>query len=288
MVVTVVYLDSLFLLNFILDYLLLLVTARVADGPFSRLRLALGALVGGGYAAACFLPGLAFLALPPVKLCAALVMVLAAFGGQEHLLRMLLLFLALSCALGGGVLAVSLLGGTGLSLENGIPATGMDLKVLLLAAAGCYLLLTVAARRMGRHTRSGGELVPVTLELGERRVELTALLDTGNTLTDPAGNQPVVVAEAAAIRPLLPPEVILTSPDLRDPVEGLERLSGLWEPSRFRLLPYRAVGVSCGMLLALRVDRAVIDGHERRLVLVALSPGPVSDGGGYRALVGVV
>ena len=284
---TVVYLDSLFLLNFILDYLLLLVTAKAADRPFSRLRLALGALVGSGYAAACVLPGLAFLALPPVKLCAALAMVLTAFGGQDHLLRMLLLFLALSCALGGGVLAISLLRGTGLSLENGIPATGMDLKVLLLAAAGCYLLLSLASRRVGRHTRGGGELVPVRMELEGRRVELTGLLDTGNTLTDPAGNQPVMVVEAAAVQRLLPPEAALTEDDLREPAAGLERLSALWEPGRFRLLPYRAVGVSCGMLLALRVDRAVIDGHERKRMLVALSPGPVSDGGGYRALVGV-
>lgn len=284
---TVVYLDALFLLNLVLDYLLLLVTAKAAGGPFSRFRLALGAVVGAGYAAVCCLPGMAFLALPPVKLCGALAMVLAAFGGQDHLLRLLLLFLALSCALGGGVLAVTLLGGTGLSLASGIPASGMDLKVVLLAAAGSYLLLTVAAQRIGRHTRSGGELVPVVLELAGRRVELTALLDTGNTLTDPAGNQAVLVAEADVVRPLLPLGAEVTAADLREPVEGLERLSQLWEPGRFRLLPYRAVGVTCGMLLALRVDRAEIDGRSRKRMLVALSPGPVSDGGGYRALIGV-
>lgn len=284
---TVVYLDALFLLNFVLDYLLLLVTAKAAGAPFARFRLALGAMVGAGYAAACCLPGLAFLALPPVKLCGALVMVLTAFGGQDHLLRMAVLFLALSCALGGGVLAVTLLGGTGMSLSSGIPASGMDLKVVLLAAAGSYLLLTVAAQRIGRHTQSGGELVPVTLELAGRRVELTALLDTGNTLTDPAGNRAVLVAEAEAVRPLMPPGAEVTPGDLREPVDGLERLSRLWGPGRFRLLPYRAVGVSCGMLLALRVDRAEIGGRSRKGMLVALSPGPVSDGGSYRALVGV-
>ena len=40
---TVVYLDSLFLLNAVVDYLLLLATARLAGGPFSRLRLGAGA-----------------------------------------------------------------------------------------------------------------------------------------------------------------------------------------------------------------------------------------------------
>ena len=102
---TVIYLDSLFLLNFILDYLLLLATAKAADRPFSRLRLALGALFGAGYAASCFF--LAFLTLPLIKLCAALAMVLIAFGGEQRLLRLCLIFLALSCALGGGILAIS-------------------------------------------------------------------------------------------------------------------------------------------------------------------------------------
>ncbi|MCI8537507.1 MAG: sigma-E processing peptidase SpoIIGA [Oscillospiraceae bacterium] len=280
---TVVYLDSLFLLNFILDYLLLLATAKAADCPFSRLRLALGALVGAGYAAGCFL--WTFLALPPVKLCAALLMVLAAFWGERRLLRLCLIFLALSCALGGGILAVSLLGGAGLSLENGIPATGMDVKVLLLSAAGCYVLLTLASRRMGRHSQAAGDLVDVTLELEGRKVALTALIDTGHTLTDPVNHRPVAVAEAEALRGLLPAGVRLTQQDLREPVIGLERLMALWEPKRFRLLPYRAVGVDCGMLLALRVDRITIGGREQKGGLVALSPGPVSDGGGYHILL---
>jgi stage II sporulation protein GA (sporulation sigma-E factor processing peptidase) len=164
----------------------------------------------------------------------------------------------------------------------------MDLKVMLLSAAGCYLLLTLAGRRMGRHTRGSGELISVRLELEGRRAELTALVDTGNTLTDPMGNRPVLVAEAEAVRPLFPPELTLTGEDLRQPAEGLERLSSQWEPGRFRLLPYRTVGGGSGLLLALRVDRAEVGGQRKEGLLVALSPGPVSDGGGFRGLIGNV
>ena len=47
---TVVYIDSLFLLNFIVDYLLLLATAKLAGEVICRPRLALGAAVGALYA----------------------------------------------------------------------------------------------------------------------------------------------------------------------------------------------------------------------------------------------
>ena len=55
---TVVYIDSLFLLNLIVDYLLLLGAARLSGAVLCRPRLALGAVLGAAYACAVFLPGL--------------------------------------------------------------------------------------------------------------------------------------------------------------------------------------------------------------------------------------
>ena len=76
---TVIYVDTLFLLNAMVDYLLLLASARLAGEPLARLRFLLGAVLGGLYAVSIFLPGLSFLARPPCRLAAAVLMVLAAF-----------------------------------------------------------------------------------------------------------------------------------------------------------------------------------------------------------------
>lgn len=203
---TVIYVDTLFLLNATVDYLLLLASARLAGEPLARLRFLLGAVLGGLYAVAIFLPGLSFLARPLCRLAAAVLMVLAAFWKSRRLLRQVVIFFALSCAFGGGVLAIALLGGRGLALSNGVLYSGMDLKIVLLSAAGCYGALTLIFQRTGRHTASSGELRPVRLTLGERQVSLTALVDTGNTLTDPATGRPVLVAEADCVEELLPPE----------------------------------------------------------------------------------
>ena len=43
---TVIYVDTLFLLNTMVDYLLLLASARLAGEPLARLRFALGAVLG--------------------------------------------------------------------------------------------------------------------------------------------------------------------------------------------------------------------------------------------------
>ena len=281
---TVVYVDTLFLLNAVVDYLLLLAAARLAGEPLARRRFLLGAALGGGYAVALFLPGLEFLVRFPCRLAAAVLMVLAAFWRSRRLLRQTVIFFALSCAFGGGVLAIGLLGGRGLSLQNGVLYSGMDLKLVLLSAAGCYALLTLALQGVGRHTGRSGELQPVRLTLGEREIALTALVDTGNTLTDPVTGRPVLVVEGTCLEDLLPPGL---RPDLDDPAGWLAVQRDPWR-RRFRLIPYRAVGVERGLLLALRLDRVQAGGEDLVPMLAALTPTPVSDGGTYRALLGTL
>ena len=281
---TVVYIDALFLLNLIVNYLLLLAAAKLAGEPLRRLRLAAGAALGGLDAAAIFFPGMGFLTHPLCKLGAAVLMLLTGFGGSRRLLRVTLVFFGLSCAFGGGIFAIGLLGGRGLTLRNGVLYSVMDLRILLLSAAVCYAVLTLVFRRTARHGRR--EVLPAVLTLEGRRVAVNALVDTGNTLTDPVTGRPVMVAEGSRLSPLLPGERVLDEKALRDPVGTLERLSRGGRGRRFRLLPYQAVGVECGMLLALRLDDARVGAEDYGGILVALSPNPVSDGGGYSALIG--
>ena len=280
-----VYLDELFLLNFVVDYLLLLSAGRLAGEVLCRSRLALGALLGAAYAAAVFLPGGGFLLYPLCKLCSAVLMVLLGYGGSRRLLRVSLTFFVVSAAFGGGIFALQTLGNQSLTMKNGVLASAMDLRLILLSAAGCYALLTLLFRRAARHS-APRELVPAVLRLDGRKVVLTALIDTGNTLTDPTTGRPVMVAEGEKIAPLFPPGRAPTAEELRAPAALLERLGREGWRGRCRLLPYQAVGVECGMLLALRMDSVKVGGEDYGKILVALSPTRLSDGGGYSALVG--
>ena len=283
---TVIYLDTLFILNAVMDYLLLLCSARLAGEELRRPRMILGALLGGAYAAASVLPGMGFLLRPVFKLGAAVLMVVTGLGGSRRLLRQTVIFFALACAFGGGVLAVSLFGGSGLSLGGGLVYSGMDLKIVLLSAAGCYMLFTIGLARTGKHVAAAGELVRAQVRLADREVSFTALVDTGNTLTDPVSGRAVMVADGAALASLFPRGEGPDEQALAAPAQALNRLNSGGFQGRFRLLPYRAVGVECGLLLALRPDSVRLEGQERSPMLVALSPTPVSDGGSYRALVG--
>lgn len=279
-----VYLDSVFVLNALTDYFLLLATAQLAGVPLRRRRFVLAAMLGGLYAAAVFLPGGGFLSAPPGKLLSGCVMALAAYGWDKTLPRLMLLLLLVSCGFAGCVLAIGLTAGE-FPVRQGIFYTDVDLQVLLLAAGGAYIVFSVVFRAAGRQAVQG-TLTTAEAALEGRCVRLKVLCDTGNALRDPVTGRPVLVVWGGAVRELWPPELrpFLTERALLRPAETMALLP-FWR-ARFRLVPYRAVGVQSGLLLAVRTDWCRIGGRRWDDLLLALSPTELGDG--FAALWGEV
>lgn len=111
----------------------------------------------------------------------------------------------------------------------------------------------------GRHGHAG-QLVPVSIALGSKRVQLTALRDSGNTLSDPFSGQGVLVAQYDTAERLLP----ICRDQLRDPGKALEALHAQAPAVKCRLIPYRAVGAG-GLLLAVQCDQVTIGGKPAGL-----------------------
>ena len=124
----VIYLDRLFAVNALIDYLLCLLTGRICGLVLKRPRYLGAALLGAAYAVAAVLPRLALLASGPGKLVCASLMAALAFGGEAKPLRCGAVFLGVSAAFGGAVWALSLAGSR----------PSLDLRVLALSFALCY------------------------------------------------------------------------------------------------------------------------------------------------------
>ncbi|MBQ7415456.1 MAG: sigma-E processing peptidase SpoIIGA [Oscillospiraceae bacterium] len=247
-----VYLDVLVVLNFLVDFLLLVGTNRLSGHPPEMKRSAAAAALGGLYAGMCVLPGFLFLAGTFWRIIVLGLMAVISYGVRADALRRGVVFILLSMALGG--VAVSLNGGSFWTL-------------VIAATAVCAMCLLGFRGRLGQQY--------VAVRIGECR--FTALIDTGNMLTDPLTGKPVLVVSASIGQKLLN----IGARELADPLAAMKLVPGL------RLIPFHAVGCNGGVLPVKRFEDVQL-GSERGSCLVAFAPNELGQGKAYEALTGGV
>ncbi len=250
-----IYLDVVMVLNFVIDWFLLMAAGRLCGYPAGMGRSALGGLIGCLYGGACILPGFRFLGNFLWRVVFLLLMGAAAYGLGVSAFRRSLVFTFLSMALGGIALGVGRGGAAG-----------------LMASAALLFLLCA----LGFREKLGSVCyIPVELEWGDKRMKLTALQDTGNTLRDPVTGQQVLVVAPDVAHKITG----LTAEQLQTPVETIGLIPGL------RLIPYHTVGQPEGMMLAMKLPNVKIGSWQGSRV-VAFSPNGLSTDGTYQALTG--
>lgn len=249
--------DLVLILNFLVDYLLLLGTNRLAGFAPGWGRAAMGAGIGSMYAAACLIPGFSFLGNVLWRVVSLGAMAVISFGINRSTLQRTAMFLLLSFAMGG--------------LAAGVNGNRFFMPVV------CAVILWALCRVSFRDGVSRSEYVSVELSEGDRTVSVTALRDTGNTLKDPLTGEQILVAGAEIGTKLLG----LSQDQLRHPVETIAagNIRGL------RLIPYQSVGQPAGLMLGYRFHNAKI-GNKRSNPLVAFAPENIGRADMYQMLTG--
>ena len=258
-----VYLDSLFGLNLLIDYRLMLASARSMRRGAARWRHLPAAAHRALYAASAWsLPGCGWLGSGAMKLTLGAAMALIAFGGEAHWARCAVVFFAVSAAFGGAVYAASMLAGVSPGSGALVTVSG---RVLVLSFAVCYAAVSTVFRR--RAKTAAREVRTVTVTLVGRSTTVRALRDSGNDLHDPVSALPAAVVERAAVFAAVPASHAL--PD--DAVQALTVLSalpGMYRTGRAASARGRAVtGASAASISA---DSVIIDSAPE---LSLLAPG---------------
>ena len=237
------------LVNFIMNCIVIGVIARFKGRNRWGLTL-FAAAFGAAYAVAMQVPMFYQLRWWPsrIALSAALAAVAVRADRPRDLLVNTLLLLGGAAFLGG---TISLAGNI---LESRVAAL---LAGTLLGTIGMLAFFQVRARRMEKW-----EMI-LRLIRGDRRVELNALVDTGNRLQEPISGQPVVIAAEVKLRAVLPE-------DFKDALAA-GRL-----PPGFRLVGYKSLSGS-GKMVCFRPDELLVSTGDGWLsapdVWVAVYPG---------------
>lgn len=279
-----IYVDELFLINFIINYLLLFASSKIAGEFIKRRRLLIAALIGAVYGVLIFFKNLSFLGGILWKLIFAAVMTLTAFGIHDfrRITKNLFVFLGVSLAFGGIVLFSYLFGFGGIcEIRNNIYYIDVPAHTLILSSVLAYVLLSLIFRKRAEPKKENIRKIEVSD--GEKSITFFALSDTGNSLRDPGNNAPVIIAEYSSVRELFSRNATDVL-DKKNPQCYPLALPELCDFGTFKLLPFSTVDSSFSLLLAFRPERILADGVLLDGALIALSGGKIS-GGAYTAII---
>lgn len=281
----VIYLDLVFLLNSTADAFALYVTSRLSGLALRPARVLIASLLGGVYGVVCSVPSFCSIGSIVPQILVAAVLVWVVFGIHTIYLRLCLLFFVLSCAMGGVLIAFAqafTIYGVSDTLHS------INWKVFFLVGGMCYFLLSIVFRGSAKHFVSG-EISNGSIFHNGRNVFLNVLIDTGHTLRDPYSGNQVMTVWLDSTRGLWSSEEwnILSRLRSKGIAPVFEELAQI-APGKFRLIPYRAVGVDTGSLICFTADNAVVGNKTFGKISVALSFTPLSDGGNCNALWGAV
>ncbi len=279
-----VYLDVVFFINFIVDYLLLIITALFGGFPIKRFRFTFAAAFGGLYGILALFPNLTLLSFVPIRLLSGWILCLIGFkyDSLKSSIRQFILLIIASAGTAGAVCLVYLIASSTLPGLNSTPLTSVAPNIIILSALAVYLLLGVILKGYAIERK----IITMTVSLGERNISLRTLIDTGNCLKDPITNTPVLVVWKRLALSLFESSVstFLCENDLTDASDTYIKLPVDENYFPFRLISYHTVANQGGMLLAFSAN--VSNGRKKRTVTVALSEYPVSDGSSFDAIIG--
>lgn len=282
-----IYLDVLFSINFIINYLLLFSTAHMSGASINRIRIAFSASLGAVYGVFVFFESFKALSFLVIKLFIAVIMILIAFGRMQSvkLIRLTLIFFGLSFGFAGAVLAIYYFtsGVDGLfDINNFVLYINIPMGTLLLSTLLAYILFSLIFKRSASVTSR--EICGIEVVNLGKKIVLQALVDTGNSLRAPFTNAQVIIAEYEAVRKVIPEEArrALDKAEVDSFPLVFEILPFKY---KFQLIPYKTMNSGFELLLAFKPEKVTINGLKSDGALIALSPKVISDGGAYTALI---
>ena len=205
-----IYIDILFMINFVINILIVEGCGLLINRETKWYKTLLAAFVGALYAVAVFFPNLTLLKSAVMKILVSGIMVGLAFKIKKKsaFLKVWCSFYLVSFIFGGAIIAIMSLTGigakTGAIISNGSIYFSLPWKMVLLSSGVVYLVLTVFSRiRKKRISNKAVERV-LKIYINGKKIEMNAIIDTGNSLSDPITGCPVIVCEYDELKCILP------------------------------------------------------------------------------------
>ncbi|MBQ9097557.1 MAG: sigma-E processing peptidase SpoIIGA [Clostridia bacterium] len=274
----VIYIDVLFMTNFLIDFMLFYITARLAGKRIHKMRFFLACLAGGIYSVCIFFPRLSFFQSAIIKILASSLLVRIAFRLKhfKDFLFMLGIFYTVNFVFAGGVTA--LMSFTDFGAKTDVLLSGGSLYIdlpflkLFIITAILTVLLRWGIRAFRKSLQVHGIISKLTVFESGNTAEIYGIIDTGNSLY--SHGLPVCVVQFSAIAGILPKDISRAVETGN--IAGAISSSNVTWAKKLRLVSYSSIGTKNGILIGFAPEKVSIETSDKPYdirCVIAVYPG---------------
>jgi stage II sporulation protein GA (sporulation sigma-E factor processing peptidase) len=229
-----------------------------------------------------------------MKIACSMLIIIVCFTPYhfKDFFRLMGIFYLVTLVFGGAGFALFYFNNFNGIISNGIfYIANISIKNIFISCGVAYILIQFSWGYIQDQLSREQILMDVSIEINTKKADLRGIVDTGNSLIDPISKYPVMIVEYNAIKDILPTEIkdILLDNKIFNLEQIITQLNGSSWVTRFRIIPYRALGTENGMLIGFKPDNVLIynDKYYRDIkdIIVAIYNRNLSKTGDYRALL---
>lgn len=250
----VIYMDVLFLINFIMDTIVFWIVSMLVNEPIKVRKIIVGGLLGAVlYCMLILVPFLQYVPYSIYSFFIPIIPILYIFRPIH--IKQLLKYYFLS------MLIAALLGGITFSLwymSGNDSRTIGELNILMLIGIGVVIGFTFYISFYSIRKRFILPVFEYKIKLINKNKEATikALLDTGNCLYTPITHRPVIVVEYDKVKELFTKKEQELYESFSD---NLLELAQMEEHTMKHLIPFNSMGCEAGMILGVEIDEMILE-----------------------------
>ena len=290
-----VYIDILFLENFILNFIILYATGLISKHKIKFIKIALGSIVGAVYVIITYLIENKVYLNILFKFILSIVIVYIAFTPKtiKEMLKMIVLFYLTSFVFGGAALGVIYMINSGkISIQNGIIIGSYTLRTIFIGAIIAFFVTILAFKFVKTKISKKDLLCNITIKINGKEIKTKAMIDTGNMLKEPITNIPVVVVEHTLLKEIIPKEILenidnILAGDFKEIPEEIQNEYML----KLKVIPFTSLGKQNGMLLGVKAESLKVEEEDNikdiNKVIIGMYNKKLSRKNEYSALLGL-
>lgn len=201
-----IYIDTLFLINFVINFMLLKVTCSFLKLFTTNIRLTLASSLGGIYACICFIFRIPhFLNFLLFILIPLFMVIISTFRKPVvTYIKTYITFFIISFLFNGVIYSLSIATNLGkyVFLEDNIFYIHIPFYLLILCCLTFIFISFLSSSVIRKKSKS--KIIKLEIQINNKTAIINTFFDSGNNLYDPISKKPVILIEYMKLRHILP------------------------------------------------------------------------------------